>query len=153
MNRIKPASFVNHVVKVPCSKSHAQRAIALALCTKGTSIIKDLSDCEDIAAAISIVKSCGANIQSKNKDLIISSSGINLKPNQIINCKESGFLCRMFTSLLAIQKNQFEINGTGSLLQREMHFFEQHYPMLKTQIKTNIKSGNKNNHNSKFEDF
>ena len=87
--------------------------------------------------AISIVKSCGASIQSKNKDLIISSSGINLKPNQIINCKESGFLCRMFTSLIASQKNPFEINGTGSLLQREMHFFEQHYPMLKTQIKTN----------------
>jgi len=137
MNLIKPASFVNHVVKVPCSKSHAQRAIALALCTKGTSIIKDLSDCEDIAAAISIVKSCGASIQWKNKDLIISSSGINLKPNQVINCKESGFLCRMFTSLLAIQKKPFEINGTGSLLQREMHFFEQHYPVLKTQIKTN----------------
>ena len=59
MNQIKPVSFVNHVVKVPCSKSHAQRAIALSLCTKGTSRIKALSDCEDIAAAISIVKSLG----------------------------------------------------------------------------------------------
>ena len=137
MNQIKPVSSVNHVVRVPCSKSHAQRAIALALCSKGTSRIKDLSDCEDIAAAISIVESCGASIQWEKKDLIISSSGINIQANQEVNCKESGFLCRMFTSLLAIQKNPFEINGTGSLLQREMHFFEQHYPALKTQIKTN----------------
>ena len=137
MHQIKPITSFDLTIDAPCSKSEAQRAIALSLCINGKTTIKGLSECNDITIAIEIIKKCGAIINWNNNKLEINSKGILLEKNTLIDAQESGLSCRMFTSLLASQEFPFKIEGSGSLLNREMSFFEKHFSELNALIKTN----------------
>ena len=137
MHQIKPISTFDLTIDAPCSKSEAQRSIALALCLNGKTTIKGLSECNDITIAIEIIKKCGAIMNWNNNILEISSKGLLLEKNTVIDAQESGLSCRMFTSLIASQEIPFKINGSGSLLNREMAFFEKHFSKLNASIKTN----------------
>ena len=137
MHLIKPISSFDLEIDAPCSKSEAQRAIALALCINGKTTITGLSECNDIKIAIEIIKKCGAVINWNHTKLDIISKGIFLKKNTLIDSQESGLSCRMFTSLIASQKMPFQIEGSGSLLKRDMSFFEKHFSELNASIKTN----------------
>jgi 3-phosphoshikimate 1-carboxyvinyltransferase len=133
---ISPSS-IGGSIKAPASKSSMQRACAAALLSQGTTTILNPGNSNDDLAAVDVITKLGATVvsQSKNK-LVIKSNGVQPASSEI-NCGESGLGIRMFTPLAALSGNELIINGTGSLLKRPMHFFDEIFPQLGINISSN----------------
>lgn len=116
------------------SKSCMQRACAAALLHQGTTNIINPGNSFDDLAAIEMIQKLGALV-IKNSDgsITIQSNGV-LPISDELNCGESGLGIRMFTPIAALSSASLSINGTGSLLKRPMHFFDEVLPQLSIQI-------------------
>lgn len=143
MNVTIHPSKLQGIIQAPASKSCMQRACAAALLSKGKSTIKYPGKSNDDKAALSIIQKLGAVITHvDNETLVIESPYIQDATNIIanedeMNCGESGLSIRMFTPIAALSKNTITINGSGSLANRPMHFFEEVLPALGVTIQTN----------------
>ncbi|MBQ5372199.1 MAG: 3-phosphoshikimate 1-carboxyvinyltransferase, partial [Rikenellaceae bacterium] len=62
MKRIISPSKVGGKVTPPCSKSYAQRALAVALLADGESTIGNLELCDDTRSAIRCIEALGAEV-------------------------------------------------------------------------------------------
>src|SRR5690349_14336909 len=123
-------SSVGGKIQAPASKSSMQRACAAALLSKGTTTILNPGSSNDDLAALDVISKLGAQIVSKsNEEITITSNGVAPVSSEI-NCGESGLGIRMFTPLAALNDQPLTINGTGSLVKRPMHFFDEIFPKL-----------------------
>jgi 3-phosphoshikimate 1-carboxyvinyltransferase len=133
-------SNINGTILSPTSKSSMQRACAAALLAQGTSTLYNCGASNDDKAALDIIENLGATLLQKNNSLVINSTNFNNNKiqNKIqINCHESGLCARMFTSIASIVNNQVEVVGSGSLLSRSLHFFDEVLPKLQVDIESN----------------
>ena len=129
-------SAVSGTVTAPASKSSMQRACAAALLSRGTTTILNPGVSNDDAAALDVIVKLGAKIISHNsKELVIESNGVDPVDTEI-NCGESGLGIRMFAPLAALSEKELVISGTGSLLKRPMHFFDEIFPKLDIEIQS-----------------
>lgn len=129
---IRPSSLKGYV-QAPASKSSMQRACAAALIRKGQSLIHQPGHSNDDLAALDIIRSLGAEVQKQEDHYLISSKGIQpIKTG--IHCGESGLSIRMFTPLAALSDEEITISGSGSLVSRPMHFFDEILPQLGVSI-------------------
>jgi 3-phosphoshikimate 1-carboxyvinyltransferase len=116
------------------SKSSMQRARAAALLHHGTSHIFNPGNSFDDLAALEMIKKLGAVVTNNNDGSItIESKGVSPILNEL-SCGESGLGIRMFTPIAALSNESLTITGTGSLLKRPMHFFDEVLPQLNVQI-------------------
>lgn len=128
INRILPELWA------PASKSHAQRAIVAASLSKGTTTLKNYSNCNDTVAAINLFANLGVIITADTgkRDLRIESPGfeeivsfLNSKKTGEIEffTGESGLLTRLVTPLAAVLARKtgknVVISGEGTILNRE----------------------------------
>ena len=123
-------------IQAPASKSSMQRACAAALVKKGISTLHNPGKSNDDLAALSILKSLGVLVSyADNGSLVIDSSQF-LQTNEpvTVHCGESGLGIRMFTPILSLLSHEVHINGSGSLLKRPMHFFDEVLPQLNVSI-------------------
>lgn len=127
-------SPVSGKVQAPASKSSMQRACAAALLSKGTTTILNPGTSNDDLAALDVISNLGAQVVIKTNDQIVIKSNGVAPASSSINCGESGLGIRMFTPLAALSENPLTINGTGSLLKRPMHFFDEIFPKLGIEI-------------------
>ncbi|MBX2933627.1 MAG: 3-phosphoshikimate 1-carboxyvinyltransferase [Ferruginibacter sp.] len=132
--KINP-SAITGTIKAPASKSSMQRACALALLANGQTTIYNAGHSNDDLAALEIIKKLGATIEVKDDELHITGADVN-EIEEEINCGESGLGIRMFAPVTALSPGQFTINGTGSLLKRPMHFFDEIFPQLGVSIQS-----------------
>ena len=135
MNATVYPAIINSTLIAPASKSSMQRACAAALLKKGDTIILNYGKSNDDKAALSIIKSFGAEVHYDADFLKIKSQGISSFSNQI-NCGESGLSIRMFTPIAALANKEIEIIGNGSLTTRPMDFFDEVLPRLGVNIKS-----------------
>jgi 3-phosphoshikimate 1-carboxyvinyltransferase len=127
---IEPCKTVRGIIDIPSSKSVAQRVLACALLNNGTTVIKGLSQSDDEKAAQAIIAAAGAQLTASDEGLVVHSSGFYpIAPIQV-HCGESGLSSRMFTPILANSSFPVTIKGSGSLLTRPMHFFDDIAPQL-----------------------
>ncbi len=120
-------STIGGEINAPASKSSMQRACAAALLSKGITTILNQGVSNDDMAALDVITKLGAQIISHSKEkLVIKSDGVKPVSTEI-NCGESGLGIRMFTPLAALSENELVINGTGSLLNRPMHFLMKYF--------------------------
>lgn len=132
--KINP-STISGTVHAPASKSAMQRACALALISEGKTVISNPGKSNDDLAAIDVIQKLGADIETRNEELIISSKGIHpVSPE--INCGESGLGLRMFAPIAALSSQKIILNGSGSLLKRPMDFFDEIFPLLGIKVET-----------------
>lgn len=134
-------SPVNGTVKAPASKSSMQRACALAFLNEGETIIRNPGNSHDDLAALDIIQELGSVIEVNTsagsvKELKIKNERKGSYAGEI-NCSESGLGIRMFGPIAALSSKEMLINGTGSLLKRPMHFFDELFPKLGISIQTN----------------
>jgi 3-phosphoshikimate 1-carboxyvinyltransferase len=124
-------------VQAPASKSSMQRACAAALLSNGITNILNPGHSNDDLAAKDVITRLGAEIilDSAN-ELVVKSYGVN-PASDSINCGESGLGIRMFTPLAALSDRELTINGTGSLLKRPMHFFDEVFPQVGIEVRSN----------------
>ncbi len=134
--QIHPSSLSGSI-NAPASKSSMQRACAAALLSKGTTTILNPGYSNDDLAALDVIVKLGAEIISRDQHkIVIKSNGVQ-PVFPMINCGESGLGIRMFSPLAALSEKELTINGTGSLLKRPMHFFDDIFPQLSINIQSN----------------
>ncbi len=137
---IKPSVISGNIV-APASKSSMQRACALALLADGETTLLNPGKSNDDLAALDIIQKLGATI-SKKEDGSLSIKSAKVPPSgggggNVLNCGESGLGIRMFTPIAALSPSAIIITGTGSLLKRPMHFFDEIFPNLGISIESN----------------
>lgn len=110
-------------LRMPSSKSFAQRAIVFAALADGTSVLKGFSPCGDVQSAIEFAEAIGAKVE-KNEDTL-RIRGIAAKPGCLdvdeVSAGESGLLARLAIPLLSVlAKGEVRVTGTGSLPNRAL---------------------------------
>ena len=123
-------------IKAPTSKSSMQRACAAALLVKGKTVIRHPGRSNDDKAAMEVIQKLGAVVEDRGEELVVTSEGVRPVAPEI-NCGESGLGIRMFTPLAALSNREITISGTGSLVTRPMHFFDEIFPQLGIAIRSN----------------
>jgi 3-phosphoshikimate 1-carboxyvinyltransferase len=137
MKLIQP-TYLSGKLFVQGSKSHFIRAGLCSLFNQSEKlIISNISKCDDDLAVIELLKSLGLDLIWANNSLTISGS-VKHCPKEI-NSGESGLLSRMLFSLYSLFSQDYQITGSGTLLNREMFAEEE---SLKS-IGLNTKSQNK----------
>lgn len=117
-------SYARMGLRMPASKSFAQRAILAAALADGTSRLSDYSPCDDSEAAIKAAETLGASIKRDGSTLVIN--GIGDRPEDLhlgsLDVGESGLLARLCIPVLsAINGQPFRIEGHGTLPRRPMN--------------------------------
>jgi 3-phosphoshikimate 1-carboxyvinyltransferase len=113
-----------------------QRACAGALLRKGVTEIHQPGNSNDDLAAIDVIQKLGAVTENKGSYIKVQSQGVYPVSAQV-HCGESGLGIRMFTPIAALSSRELEITGSGSLVTRPMYFFDEIFPQLGIQIKSN----------------
>ncbi len=135
MKKLISPSTVRGTVKAPASKSMAQRALAAALLSEGTSILSNLSDSKDIIAATKVIENLGAKVERIDDKLHIEG---NPKLNDaVLNCGEAGLCVRMFSPIAALAGGEMTLSGEGSLLSRPITMVEEPLRQLGVEVKSN----------------
>lgn len=110
-------------LRMPASKSFAQRAILAAALAEGTSHLGSYTECDDSEAAIRAAEALGAKVTRGKKTLDITGIGpiserLHLKE---IDAGESGLLARLLIPVLSvINEEPVTVNGRGTLLKRPL---------------------------------
>ena len=119
----------------PASKSSMQRACAAALLHQGTTRILNPGHSNDDLAAIDVIQKLGATVKLEPAEMNVSSNGVQ-PIGPAMNCGESGLGIRMFTPIAALSDHRITIQGSGSLVKRPMHFFDEIFPSLGIDIQS-----------------
>ena len=108
---------------VPGDKSISHRSIIFGSIAKGTTIIDGFLDGDDCLATLKAFRAMGVVIEGP-EDQRVTIHGVGKyglkKPNQVLDCGNSGTSIRLLTGLLAAQKFDSELTGDDSLLKRPM---------------------------------
>lgn len=111
------------VIKIPASKSFAQRAIVAAALAEGESLLHGYTPCGDNESALGAVRSLGAEVSVENGDVRIKGIGAGKGCLRIENLHtgESGFLTRMMIPLLAcLSDRAVRVTGEKTLVRRPL---------------------------------
>lgn len=119
MDIIITPSNIKGAIYAPASKSYAQRAIAVAALANGTSVLTNLSMCDDTKAAMSVASKLGAELSLCARELTIRSSGLAIE-HSVLDIGESGLSTRLFTPVASILSYPVTITGHGSIVSRPM---------------------------------
>jgi 3-phosphoshikimate 1-carboxyvinyltransferase len=138
MNVTISPSAIRGSLQAPASKSSMQRACAAALVSQTKTHIINPGFSNDDHAAIRVIRGLGAEIENlADGSLLVNSRGI-IPVNDFVNCGESGLGIRMFAPLVAMSTHTMTIEGEGSLLSRPMGFFDEIFPKLGVNIRSNM---------------
>lgn len=138
MNVTISPSVIRGSLQAPASKSSMQRACAAALVSQTKTHIFNPGSSNDDLAALRVIRVLGAGIENlSDGSLLIESRGID-PVNDFVNCGESGLGIRMFAPLVALSSHTMTIEGEGSLLNRPMDFFDEIFPRLGVEVRSNM---------------
>lgn len=136
---IQPSTVTGNIYAA-ASKSSMQRACAVALLSKGTTVIYNAGHSNDDKAALDIIQKLGVEVTISEEQVTVNSAGFPFTSHQsplTVDCGESGLSIRMFTPLVALSDKEITIVGSGSLVTRPMDFFDEILPQLGVKIKSN----------------
>lgn len=114
---------------IPCSKSHAQRAIVAAIYAKGRSVLENFQPCNDSAAALEVARHLGCRVTLSGMQLEIESPGAEAIKSTLgervrLHPGESGLLTRLLIPMACYfaegSHRTIEITAEGSLLTRDI---------------------------------
>ena len=121
------SSRISGSIHAPASKSVMIRATAASLLAAGSSHLLNPSFCADSLAALRIVNTLGADVQTDKTCVSIRAPEVwrqRVSKRTAINCGESGLCMRMFTPIVSLAPYRFVIEGSGSLNSRSMETLE-----------------------------
>lgn len=133
-------------INIPGSKSHSNRAIILAVLSKGTTTIKNVAICDDTNYLIANLKKLGIGIQQKNSTLKITGvyNKGNLEFPQLgettnLFTGNAGTTTRFLTALSTLTGNGIIIDGDSRMRERPISELTKTLNKLGAKIET--KSG------------
>lgn len=119
MDKSIPRGRLKGKLTPPCSKSYAQRALALALLAEGESTLRNIEFCNDTLSAIKCIEALGAQVRRIDETTLSVRGGFAPRDN-VLNVGESGLATRLFTPIAALWDQPVVITGEGTLLHRPM---------------------------------
>jgi 3-phosphoshikimate 1-carboxyvinyltransferase len=119
----------DHITKVkgelslPGDKSISHRAVFFSSMADGKSVIKNLSDGEDVASTIKCFSALGSEIKKEKNEVVIIGKGFKnfKKAEKPLDCGNSGTTARLIAGLLSAQKFNSTLIGDESLSKRPMN--------------------------------
>ena len=110
-------------LSLPGDKSISHRALLFSAMADGTSIIKNLSDSDDVKTTINCLKDLNVEIIENEDSIIVKGVGRERfqAKKSIIFCGNSGTTSRLLSGILAAQNITTTITGDESLSSRPMH--------------------------------
>lgn len=117
MKQIISSSAISGSITPPCSKSYAQRALAVALLADGESTIGNLELCDDTRSAIRCIEALGAKVTLIDDSTIRVRGGLAPRTDRL-HIGESGLATRLFTPIASLHNQPITINGEGTILYR-----------------------------------
>lgn len=117
MKQIISSSAISGSIIPPCSKSYAQRALAVALLADGESTIGNLELCDDTRSAIRCIEALGAKVTLIDDSTIRVRGGLAPHTDRL-HIGESGLATRLFTPIASLHNQPITINGEGTILYR-----------------------------------
>lgn len=134
MDKSVSLGSVNGTITPPSSKSYAQRAIALALLSKGRTTLRNIEFCKDTRSALACIEALGAKITFIDERTISIDGGLNPIGNTL-QVGESGLATRLFTPIASLNRSAICIQGEGTLLHRPMHMMIEPLRELGVKVK------------------
>ncbi len=119
MDKIVLAGRLNGTVTPPPSKSYAQRALAVALLSKGESTLGNIEFCDDTRSAMRMIEALGATVEQIDESTLKVKGGLNPLSSSLF-VGESGLATRLFTPIASLCDMPILIDGHGSILKRPM---------------------------------
>ena len=119
MDKYVSSGRLKGIVAPPCSKSYAQRALAVALLANGKSVLRNMDFCNDTLSALNCIKMLGAEAERTDEHTIVVEGGLKPRGN-LLSVGESGLSARLFTPIAALCGEPIVISGEGTLLYRPM---------------------------------
>lgn len=117
-------TYRRSALRMPASKSFAQRAIIAAALAEGTSALSDYTPCGDSEAALEVARALGAKVSRDGGTVIIEGIGAGfgcLKDVGRLDAGESGLLARLLIPLCSVlSEKPVTVDGRGSLLRRPL---------------------------------
>lgn len=123
-----PGTAEPRPIRMPASKSYAQRAIVAAALADGTSTLEGYTPCSDSEAALALVQTLGAKVERQANDtgvttLKITGIGATLQSmdSATLHVGESGLLTRLMLPLSCqLFRDGATITGEGTLSTRPL---------------------------------
>ena len=129
------SSFLKGTVRAPASKSVMIRVLAAGLLSRGETLLRYPSTCDDALAARQVIRSLGADVSEKGDEWLVKG-GISLRED-VLDVGESGLTARLFTPLAALLSQPMTITGRGSLMKRPMDMMTKPLQQLGVKVETN----------------
>ena len=144
---VKPGE-ISGKLPAPPSKSMSIRAVAGAALSRSDTLIRDISYCDDAAAAMNIAESLGAVIEINGSSILVRG-GIRETATEF-KCRESGLCMRLFMPVAGLYDHNIKMLAKGTLKKRpvreiadQMHkmgcpiITEKNYPPVEVPGKIN----------------
>lgn len=114
-----PSGPLDCTIRVPGSKSVANRALICAFLASSTSVLSGLPDGDDTEALLGVIGTSGA-LQSRHDDRATVSPGhLDNLPSRV-DARLAGTTSRFLTAVAALCSHPVEIDGAGPLRRRPM---------------------------------
>lgn len=126
MRAVIKKSVAKGKVCAPPSKSMAHRMLIGAGLSKGESIIKGISDSEDMKATLDCLVALGAKCEIEGDTVkVIGADLKNLPENPHLKCRESGSTLRFFIPLCLMADKEVALSGSEYLFSRPLGVYEE----------------------------
>lgn len=108
-------------VRTPGDKSISHRVLLLGALAEGTTVVRGLSDGQDVAHTLAAVAALGAAVAVLPQEGVVRVTGGHLRPpDRPLDCGNSGTSLRLLAGLVAGLPGRTELVGDESLLSRPM---------------------------------
>lgn len=112
-------------VNAPPSKSMAHRLLIAAALSRGTSVIRGISDCDDVKATVKCLKALGVRIQKSDGAITVSGVDVTaITPQSTLDCHESGSTLRFLLPIALLSGKNTLFYGADGLMRRPMDVYE-----------------------------
>lgn len=122
IQKFDPVEKIKGELRLPGDKSISHRAIMFSSMTKGSSVIRNYSNSDDVLSTINCFSELGIKVEKKTDSIKIYGNGFKgfKKPAKDLFAGNSGTTSRLISGILAAQSFESIISGDESLSSRPM---------------------------------
>ena len=112
-------------ITAPPSKSAAHRRLICAALANGKSVIRGISESEDMKATIDCIKALGATVEKNGDTVTVIGCDPKSREKAILNCRESGSTLRFFVPICLLSDKEATLKGSERLMSRPLEPYEE----------------------------
>ncbi|MBQ4832372.1 3-phosphoshikimate 1-carboxyvinyltransferase [Pseudoalteromonas sp. MMG010] len=136
--RLEPISSVNGTVTLPGSKSLSNRILLLAALAKGTTVVENLLDSDDIRHMLGALKLLGVTVtlnEARTVATVEGVGGVFETPAEPLFLGNAGTAYRPLTAVLSAIKGDYELIGEPRMEERPIGHLVEALTALGGQVK------------------